>query len=138
MIRRLIILLLIVGCDNEPEGVCIKYIGQGDYIFGESDTVYTIPIEFTELNVECNDNNTLDECCYIGYFGNDGGNGAACKGGITAIMTGNTSFPDSMLPAYPIPSGIVISKKTPEWWIEGNNCSDYCADTSNTCSVISN
>ena len=81
MIRRLIILLLIVGCDNffQDEGICVlKYTGTNLYkcypdttesqCIGDSDNNDSIIIRYWGENYDCNEfcNSQIpDEICEI-------------------------------------------------------------------------
>ena len=126
MISRLIILLLIVGCE-EPKGICISYIGQGDVFFSEIDSLYLIT-EINDFNIECNNNNTLDECCFMGYKNKINSHAKICKGGISNAIFPPTSFSDTMGIAYPTVAGIVTSNISPEFWIENESCSQHCQE----------
>ena len=72
MIRRLIILLLIVGCEDaeEPKGLCILLKGTGDTLTAMSllDSTFNLDSLF---QFECKDGYTINDCCSSGIYTTD-------------------------------------------------------------------
>ena len=135
MIRWLIILLLIVGCEEEPkEGICVYFIGQDDTLFSENDSLYLIS-ELDNLITDCKKNYTLNECCYMGlasYENKYNSDTTFCKGGILDVFISSTQFSDTTGIAYPVEEGIITSGSSPEVWMENHKCLGFCADSSSS------
>ena len=106
MIRRLIILLLIVGCEEEPEGACV-------FLVGVDSISFQISME-EPFHFKCEDNYIEEDCCMKGIHPNSSNEIKTCKG----------SFIDSN-----IQIGVMDSLNLyPTYWINNESCSQYCQE----------
>jgi len=130
MIRRLIILLLIVGCEDEPEGACVFLVGVDSITFAISfsDTLVSINELF---HFKCEDNYIEDNCCSAGIYPNAGrpicdeqeelsedpycinSNLKVCNESL--LINSNGGYLDSLNP-------------NPTYWINNESCSQYCQE----------
>ena len=126
MIRRLfkplLILLLIVGCEDEPKGMCMFITELDESVwnavgltFSESSSINFDSLFFS-IQFKCHNTYTIDECCSAGYYEGNGENGivfedsllnansitgmTSCDGSdliylIEAYQTNNLKFPKS-------------------------------------------
>ena len=149
MIRRLIILLLIVGCEDEeePKGLCILLKGTGDTLTAMSflDSTFNLDSLF---QFECKDGYTINDCCSSGIY-------TDASKRICSEEEENYNSEDS-LTFYPncISRGLKICNESillfggnpntsttitgfsldglnPEYWIENKSCSQYYQEFGN-------
>ena len=130
MIRRLIILLLIVGCEDEeePKGLCILLKGTGDTLTAMSfiDSTFNLDSLF---QFECKDGYTINDCCSSGAFRdttiqfwseeeesyNINRRLKICNESILFFGNSNLSTTE----------GFSLDGLNPEYWIENKSCSEY-------------
>jgi len=130
MIRRLIILLLIVGCENEeePTGLCTFFKGTGDTLTAMSfiDSTFNLDSLF---QFECKDGYTINDCCSSGVFRdttiqfwseeeesyNINRRLKICNESI--LFFGNPNYSTTA-------AGFSLDGLNPEYWIENEVCVD--------------
>ena len=136
MIRRLIILLLIVGCEDEeePKGLCILLKGTGDTLTAMSflDSTFNLDSLF---QFECKDGYTINDCCSSGVFRdktiqfwseeeesyNINRRLKICNESILFFGNPNLSTTE----------GFSLDGLNPEYWIENKSCSQYYQEFGN-------
>ena len=136
MIRRLIILLLIVGCEDEeePKGLCILLKGTGDTLNAMSflDSTFNLDSLF---QFECKDGYTINDCCSSGVFRdktiqfwseeeesyNINRRLKICNESILFFGNPNLSTTE----------GFSLDGLNPEYWIENKSCSQYYQEFGN-------
>ena len=110
MIRRLIILLLIVGCEDEPKGACVFLVGV-DSLTG---LTFSDDINIGELwDFQCEDNYIEEDCCNTGIHPNSSNETKMCNE--SWLLNTNADYPDSLTP-------------NPTYWINNESCSQYCQE----------
>ena len=139
MIRRLIILLLIVGCEDEeePKGLCILLKGTGDTLNAMSflDSTFNLDSLF---QFECKDGYTINDCCSSGIY-------TDTSKPICSEEEENYNLEDTLVYNYCISRGLKICNESilffgnpnfsdtagfsldglnPEYWIENKSCSE--------------
>ena len=133
MIRRLIILLLIVGCEDEeePKGLCTFFKGTGDTLTAMSflDSTFNLDSLF---QFECKDEYTINDCCSSGVYRdtsiqiwseeeesyNINRRLKICNESI--LFFGNPNFSTT--------AGFSLDGLNPEYWINNESCSQYCQE----------
>ena len=147
MIRRLIILLLIVGCEDEeePKGLCILLKGTGDTLTAMSflDSTFNLDSLF---QFACKDGYTINDCCSSGTYTTD------TSIPICSEEEENYNLEDTLVFNYCISRGLKICNESilffgnpnfsttagfsldglnPEYWIENKSCSPYYQEFGN-------
>ena len=138
MIRRLIILLLIVGCEDEeePTGLCTFFKGTGDTLTAMSfiDSTFNLDSLF---QFECKDGYTINDCCSSGVFRdttiqfwseeeesyNINRRLKICNESILLFGSGNSNVSTTTTAA-----GFSLDGLNPEYWIENKSCSEYYSE----------
>jgi len=125
MIRRLIILLLIVGCEDEeePTGLCIFYKGFGDTFTAMSfiDSTFNLDSLF---QLECKDGYTINDCCSSGAYKvwydeeeeSYNVNRKICNESI--LFFGNPNYSTTA-------AGFALDGLNPEIWFANEVCDDF-------------
>ena len=146
MIHRLIILLLIVGCEDEeePTGLCTFFKGTGDTLTAMSfiDSTFNLDSLF---QFECKDGYTMNDCCSSGIY-------TDASKPICSEEEENYNLEDTLVFNYCISRGLKICNESilffgnlnfsttagfsldglnPEYWIENKSCSEYYQEFGN-------
>ena len=141
MIRRLIILLLIVGCEDEeePTGLCTFFKGTGDTLTAMSfiDSTFNLDSLF---QFECKDGYTINDCCSSGIYTDTSKPICSEEEENYNLEDTLTTIPycisrglkicnESILffgnPNFSTTAGFSLDSLNPEYWIENKSCSQY-------------
>ena len=116
MLRRLIILLLIVGCEDDPEGLCY-YATAKIKLDSLAFTEVVLPFDTTFFNMHCEDGTTEKYCCNKGIKELTNIDGSAWSSD-TSICIG--SLFDFQYYSYD------TLVQYPQLWTNSKNCSQFC------------